>query len=56
MMLSNIKNKFIVSLIIATIIPIVAISEDIKSFSVLKNEKLSDEETFFSIIQEIIIG
>jgi len=55
MMLSNIKNKFIVSLIIATIIPIVAISEDIKSFSVLKNEKLSDEETFFSIIQEIII-
>ena len=54
-MLSNIKIKFIVSLLIATIIPIVAISDDIKSFSVLDEKNLSNEENFFNIIQEIII-
>ena len=54
-MLQIFKNKFIVSLLIATIIPIVAISDDIKSFSVLDEKNLSNEENFFNIIQEIII-
>jgi len=54
-MSSNFKNKFLVSLLIATIIPIVAISEDLQSFSILEKENLTNEETFLSIIQEIII-
>tara|TARA_B110000444_G_scaffold192793_1_gene182761 strand:+ start:708 stop:2042 length:1335 start_codon:yes stop_codon:yes gene_type:complete len=54
-MLSNFKNKFIVSLLIATMIPVVAISEDIKSFSILEKENLANEEIFLKIIQEIII-
>ncbi len=54
-MLSKFKNRFMLSLLIAIIIPIVAISEDIKSFSILEEKNLSDEQTFFNIIEEIII-
>jgi len=54
-MLSNIKSKLCVSLLIATIIPIVAISEDIQSYSVLDEKNLFSEQEFIETIQGIII-